>query len=77
VRRREHLNALRLACSGGEDYQLVLVGPPAKMRALEAARVPVKVIGKMFKGKPAVSFGSGPPPEVSLNASGWDHLHSG
>lgn len=73
--------ALTLACSGGEDYELLLVGPAEVLRRLsEAVDVPLTVIGEMEEAaelRPRLVDAAGE--EVSLSglpgrAAGWDHL---
>jgi thiamine-monophosphate kinase len=69
--------ALSLACSGGEDYQLVLIAPQETMRLLRAsANVRVTVIGEMDEHpeqRPRLMDESGK--EMRL-AGGWDHLRA-
>ncbi len=74
VRRSGPENALRLALTGGEDYQLLLIGPSERMDDLGAAGLSFVIIGQMVEGKPAVSFGSGRPRGIDIGLSGWDHL---
>jgi len=68
--------ALSLACTGGEDYQLVLVAPQETMRLLRAsADVPTSVIGEMdehpeHRPRLVDEFGE----EMRLPEVGWDHL---
>jgi len=68
--------ALALACSGGEDYQMVFVGPPETMRRLLASvEERLTVIGKMTDNpdqRPRLLDESGN--EIQLGAPGWDHL---
>ncbi len=69
-------DALSLACTGGEDYELVLIAPQETMRLLRAsAQVRVTVIGEMDghpEQRPRLMDGSGE--EIRLAAGGWDHL---
>ena len=69
-------DALSLACSGGEDYQLLLIAPQETMRLLRAsAQVRVNVIGGMDEHpeqRPRLMDESGK--EIKLAAAGWDHL---
>jgi thiamine-monophosphate kinase len=68
--------AISLACTGGEDYQLVLVAPQETMRLLQpSAGVPLTVIGEMDERpehRPRLVDGSGE--EMRLPELGWDHL---
>ncbi len=69
-------DALSLACSGGEDYQLLFIAPQETMRLLRAsAQVRVNVIGEMDEHpeqRPRLMDESGK--EIKLAAAGWDHL---
>ena len=65
-----------LACTGGEDYELVLVGPRAAIDATSAAlAAPLQVIGEMT---PDAGHGvrvlDGDGDEVSFGDEGWDHI---
>jgi thiamine-monophosphate kinase len=68
--------ALRLAASGGEDYELVLVG--ARERIDAAAResdVPLTVIGEMIEGeRHEATLLDASGSEIALPSAGWDHL---
>ena len=71
-------DALRLACTGGEDYELVLVGDRERIdSAGAAAGVPVTVVGEMVENTGfrvrLVDAGGG---EIDFGASGWDHLRA-
>jgi len=70
--------ALSLACSGGEDYELVLIAQQETMRLLRAsAQVRVTVIGEMDEHpeqRPRLVDGSGK--EIALAGAGWDHLRA-
>jgi thiamine-monophosphate kinase len=70
--------ALAMAATGGEDYELVLVGA---QEAIEAAGkesdVPLTVIGEMVidgKHEPKLLDEAGR--EVALPSRGWDHLRA-
>jgi thiamine-monophosphate kinase len=69
-------DALSLACTGGEDYQLVFIAPPETIRLLRPLRnVPVTVIGEMDdhpEHRPRLVDESGE--EMRLTDLGWDHL---
>jgi thiamine-monophosphate kinase len=68
-------DALALACSGGEDYQLVLAGPRHIIERLQSSLdARLTVIGE-------ITPGAGPPHlvdasgrELSLASPGWDQL---
>ena len=69
-------DALALACTGGEDYELLVTGTEDGIEQLtEEAAVPITVIGRMVKAQehcPKLLDASGT--EIALPAAGWDHL---
>ena len=63
-------DALELACTGGEDYELLLIGP-----ATAVSRVPdVTVIGEIVKGPPRATLLDGAGSEIKFAHAGWDAL---
>jgi thiamine-monophosphate kinase len=63
-------DALVLACTGGEDYELVLVGPRERMRALD-----VTVIGEIVSRRdPRVALVDESGEAIEIGDAGWDHL---
>ncbi len=78
LRRAFPADALSLACTGGEDYQLVFVAPQETMRLLRAsAQVPLTVIGEMDdhpEQRPRLMDESGK--ETHVPGTGWDHLRT-
>jgi|FaiFalDrversion2_1042247.scaffolds.fasta_scaffold05177_2 thiamine-monophosphate kinase len=66
--------ALALACSGGEDYQLLLAGPREALERLSVdADVPLTLVGETTAGEGVqVVDEEGRP--LQLPTSGWDHL---
>ena len=68
--------ALALACAGGEDYQMLFVGPSDTVRLLAGSCDDrLVVIGEMTDGparQPRLLDAAGG--EVSLAVTGWDHL---
>ncbi|RLC57385.1 MAG: thiamine-phosphate kinase, partial [Chloroflexi bacterium] len=61
-------DALELACTGGEDYELLLVGPAAAL-----SRVPdVTVIGEIVEGPPRTTLLGGDGSEIKFARTGWD-----
>ena len=65
-------DALELACTGGEDYELLLIGPAAAV-----SRVPdVTVIGEIVKGPPRVTLLHGDGSEIKFARTGWDAFRS-
>lgn len=64
--------ALKLACTGGEDYELVVVGAHERMRGLG-----VTVIGEIVpEKKPLVSVVDASGEPIDLGDAGWDHLRA-
>ena len=66
----------RLALTGGEDYELLLVAPAEVLEAVgERADVPVAVIGRIVAGAPGSVTVTGPDGRaIHTGAGGWDHL---
>lgn len=63
-------DALRLACTGGEDYELVLVGPEEKLCGLD-----VTVIGEIVgRTEPLVALTGANGKPIGFGRAGWDHL---
>ncbi len=69
-------DALTLAATGGEDYQMLFVAPPNTIESLRAtAGVPLTIIGEMIAAadhRPHLLDASGN--ELRLDTPGWDHL---
>lgn len=60
-----------LAATGGEDYELLIAGPEAVIRAIsEEADVPLAVIGEVAES--GIGFYRGG--EILEGLSGWDHF---
>lgn len=71
-------DALQLACTGGEDYQLILTGRSELLRQVETrAGVPLSFIGEIVKdaGRRVRLLDAGGV-EVYFGTPGWDHLRS-
>ncbi len=68
--------ALTLALTGGEDYELVFTGPEAVIaRVATRSPVPVTVIGRTTDVSPGRVRVLGPDgEELALTRAGWDHL---
>lgn len=66
----------RLALTGGEDYELLLVAPAEVLEAVgERSEVPVTVIGRIVEGAPGHVTVAGPDGRpIDTGAGGWDHL---
>jgi thiamine-monophosphate kinase len=67
--------SLRMAATGGEDYELLLIGPQERIDAMAGTDVPVTVIGEMvIAGEHTASLLDSKGKAVELPATGWDHL---
>jgi thiamine-monophosphate kinase len=67
--------ALALASTGGEDYQMVFAGPRALIRRLRSLSGAVLTeIGEMREGPPEVRLLDEAGAEVRFASAGWDHL---
>jgi thiamine-monophosphate kinase len=68
--------ALELALSGGEDYELAIVGPGAAMeRYVAASDNRVTVIGEVLESdEPNVRVIDGAGNDVTPAHRGWDHF---
>ena len=69
-------NALEIALSGGEDYELLFTG---KIELIEKIKnliqVPVTVIGEIVNGRPGkVTLLNTAGKEILINRGGWDHF---
>ncbi|TAK34690.1 MAG: thiamine-monophosphate kinase [Chloroflexota bacterium] len=69
-------DCLKLALAGGEDYELILVGPAGLVAKVQAqTSVPVTVIGEIAAGQPgAVKVLDERGDEVRVARSGWEHF---
>ena len=69
-------DALALACTGGEDYALLVTGAEEVIEQLrENAAVSITVIGRMLEAEayiPRLLDASGD--EIAMPSAGWDHL---
>lgn len=71
-------DAVTMAATGGEDYELLLIGAEdALARASAALAAPLTVVGRIVEGAPCVRMLDASGAEVILAASGWDHLKKG
>jgi len=72
-------DAMALACSGGEDYALIITGAEETIEQVgEAISAALTVIGRMFEStehRPRLLDRDGK--ELAVAVHGWDHLHSG
>lgn len=63
-------DAAELAATGGEDYELLLIGDASTLAAVPG----VTVIGEIREGAPDVALIDAAGSEMLFEASGWDHL---
>ena len=73
------LDSLRLAVTGGEDYELLFTAPPASMEVLaaglrSATGTPVTLIGEIVAGSARVEFRDAAGRVVDVG-SGFEHFH--
>jgi thiamine-monophosphate kinase len=69
--------AMGLALSGGEDYELALIGPrPAIEALIDASRTLLTEIGEVTAGEPYVLVADETGREIPQQAGGWDHFSS-
>ena len=71
-------DALRLACTGGEDYELVLVGEREKIEQLRASSdVPLTVVGEIVEDPACrVRLLDANGNEINFGPAGWDHIRA-
>jgi thiamine-monophosphate kinase len=62
------------ALGGGEDYELVLVGPETTLRSLTGLDAPLTIIGRVEAGVPAVRVLNPAGAEIPTPSAGWDHF---
>jgi thiamine-monophosphate kinase len=68
-------DAVMLAATGGEDYELLLIGADeAIARASAVLGAPLTVVGRIVEGDPRVHVFDARGGEVAVPVSGWDHL---
>ena len=64
-----------MAATGGEDYELILVGSEdAIARTSAALDAPLTIVGRIVEGEPRVRVLDAAGAEVALPSRGWDHL---
>jgi thiamine-monophosphate kinase len=69
-------DALTLACTGGEDYELALAGPRHVLERLQAASgTTVTFIGELRDGS-RVRLAGADGRDIEMSAAGWDHLRA-
>ena len=71
-------DVLRLACTGGEDYELVLVGEREKIEQLRASsEVPLTVVGEIVEDPACrVRLLDANGNEIDFGPAGWDHMRA-
>ena len=71
---------LRLALTGGEDYELIFTAPPGKWSEVEKLsrrlKLPLQRIGRVKAGKPGVTVKVDGKPNLSLSRGGYEHFIS-
>jgi thiamine-monophosphate kinase len=68
-------NAAASAVTGGEDYELLLIGAEAAIvGASSGLAAPLTVIGRIVEGAPHVRVLDARGADVALASPGWDHL---
>ena len=67
-------DALELALTGGEDYQLLLCGPRATFERLIVEGLDLTLIGEAVAGTPGVTVRDLSGREAAYGAGGWDHF---
>jgi len=66
---------LRLAMSGGEDYELLFTAPPGIMAGISRLMpTPVTVIGEIEEGPTGVTVLDQAGATMAVDAVGWDHF---
>ena len=65
-------DAIELACTGGEDYELLVIGPAAAVSKVPA----VTVIGEIVEGPPRATLLDGDGNEITFAHTGWDAFRS-
>ncbi len=68
-------DALALACTGGEDYEMLFSGRGEVFEKLQSATgAPLTIIGEITGGPPRVRLLDATGNNITLDTSGWDHL---
>lgn len=75
LRREFPDEALAFALGGGEDYELLLIGPAPAMEVLRTSVADITLIGEAFASdSPGVSVLDASGNEIALSLAGWDHF---
>ncbi len=68
-------DAALLAATGGEDYELILIGPEVAIDATSTSLdAPLTIVGRIREGRGRVRALDAADREVTLPVTGWDHL---
>jgi thiamine-monophosphate kinase len=67
--------ALELALTGGEDYELLLCAPSPVLERLIVAGADLTIVGEAVEGEPGVVL-AGETDERIYPSAGWDHFRS-
>ena len=66
---------IRMALTGGEDYELLFTAPTGVIsEVVRSSHVPVSVIGEIVKGPPEVRVLDEHGDSVRVGYGGWDHF---
>lgn len=74
LRRLFHDDYLQLALTGGEDYQLILIGSKDALEKVAESVEDVTIVGEVMEGEPRVVVLDMSGEEVSIERGGWDHM---
>jgi thiamine-monophosphate kinase len=76
LRRAFPKEATALAAAGGEDYELLLTGPPGILEELRGqVKVPLTIVGEMVAEEPhRPRFLDSRGREIALAKAGWNHF---
>jgi thiamine-monophosphate kinase len=68
-------DAAMMALTGGEDYELLLIGSEdAISRTGESLGSPLTIVGKIVYGEPRVRVLDATGADIALPSGGWDHF---
>ncbi len=68
-------DAAMMALTGGEDYELLLIGSEdAISRTCESLGSPLTIVGKIVYGEPRVRVLDATGADIALPSGGWDHF---
>jgi thiamine-monophosphate kinase len=68
--------ALELALTGGEDYELLLCAPRPVFESLIVAGADLTILGEAIEGEPGVVVVGEDGSERAYASAGWDHFRS-